>query len=159
AAARTLASRSLHFTMPSKPIVVLLLLSFATTALAIDTQRPEVQSFIDDMSRKHSFSRTQLRSLLRDAESKPAIIEAMTRPAEAVFPWYEYRDRFLTDRRINRGLEFWSQEAAQLERASQATGVDRNAIVGILGVETLFGEITGRYRVLDALTTLGFDYP
>ena len=145
--------------MPSKLIVVLLLPLFATTAVAIDTKRPEVQSFIDEMSRKHRFSRTQLRSILGEAESTPAIIEAMTRPAESVFPWYEYRDRFLTDRRINRGVEFWSQEAAQLERASQATGVDRNAIVGILGVETLFGEITGRYRVLDALATLGFDYP
>jgi membrane-bound lytic murein transglycosylase B len=145
--------------MNRKLFAVLFLSCFAHATLALDTRRADVESFVDDMARKHGFSRTQLRSLLRNADSKPAIIEAMTRPAETVYPWFEYRERFLTDRRIDQGVAFWTKEAAQLDRAIETTGVDRKAIVGILGVETLYGEITGRYRVLDALATLGFDYP
>ncbi len=128
-------------------------------ALAIDTQRQDVQAFIDQMAQQHQLKRSDLRALLHNAESKPAIIEAMTRPAEQVFPWYEYRDRFLTDRRINKGVEFWAQQAQWLARAEKNTGVSQETILGILGVETRFGEITGNYRVLDALVTLGFDYP
>jgi membrane-bound lytic murein transglycosylase B len=128
-------------------------------ALAIDTQRPEVQKFIDGMVDKHKFKRAEVRAWLKDAQSKPAIIEAMTRPAEQVFPWHEYRERFITDRRINRGVSFWAQQSKSLQSAVEKTGVSAEAILGILGVETMYGEITGRYRVLDALVTLGFDYP
>jgi membrane-bound lytic murein transglycosylase B len=111
------------------------------------------------MTVQHHLKRNDIRALLRNAESKPAIIEAMTRPAEQVDPWYVYRDRFLNERRINKGLEFWNQQAHWLSRAEETTGVSPQAILGILGVETRFGEITGSYRVLDALVTLGFDYP
>jgi membrane-bound lytic murein transglycosylase B len=83
----------------------------------------------------------------------------MTRPAEQVYPWYEYRERLLTERRIGKGVAFWNQQDKQLQRATEKTGVSTEAIIGILGVETMFGEITGRFRVLDALATLGFDYP
>jgi len=135
-------------------------LSVSTTpAFAIDTQRKDVQAFISEMTQKHNFKLGPLRALLRNAESKPAIIETMTRPAEQVFPWYEYRERFLTERRINKGVEFWGQQGQWLARAEKNTGVTPEAILGILGVETRFGEITGSYRVLDALVTLGFDYP
>src|SRR5690349_8553851 len=84
-------------------------------AHALDTQRPDVQKFIGDMVSKHQLKRNELRALLRDAQSKPAIIEAMTRPAEQVFPWYEYRERFITDRRINKGVAFWNQQDKQLQ--------------------------------------------
>jgi membrane-bound lytic murein transglycosylase B len=129
------------------------------SALAIDTKRADVQAFIDQITVQHHLKRSDVRALLQNAESKPAIIETMTRPAEQVFPWYEYRDRFLVDRRINKGVEFWNQQAQWLTRAEKTTGVSQEAILGILGVETRFGEITGNYRVLDALVTLGFDYP
>jgi membrane-bound lytic murein transglycosylase B len=129
------------------------------SAVAIDTQRADVQAFIEQITQQHHLKRNEVRALLRSAESKPAIIETMTRPAEQVFPWYEYRARFLVDRRINKGVEFWRQQAQWLTRAEKSTGVSQTAILGILGVETRFGEITGNYRVLDALVTLGFDYP
>lgn len=128
-------------------------------APALDLQRDDVRAFIDDMARKHRIPRGELRALLRNAESKPAIIEAMTRPAEQVLPWYDYRARFLNPRRIDGGVQFWNRQAKQLERARQTTGVPPEIIVGILGVETLYGDVTGRFRVLDALATLGFDYP
>jgi membrane-bound lytic murein transglycosylase B len=140
-------------------IFTLIAMLAASPTLAIDTQRKDVQEFIDQVAQQHHLKRSELRSLLRNAETKPAIIEAMTRPAEQVDPWYAYRDRFITERRIDKGLEFWNQQAQWLKRAEQDTGVSQQAILGILGVETRFGEITGSYRVLDALATLGFDYP
>jgi len=130
----------------------------AAPARAIDTNRSDVKQFITQMVEQHGFKRAQLRTLLRNAQSKPAIIETMNRPAEQVFPWFEYRERFLTERRINAGVQFAEQQAAQLQRVAEL-GVAPDAVLGILGVETLFGAITGRDRVLDALVTLGFDYP
>jgi membrane-bound lytic murein transglycosylase B len=130
----------------------------ATTVYAIDTNRTEVQQFIVKMAEQHKLNRADLQSLLRNAQSKPAIIETMTRPAEQTFAWPEYRARFLTDRRIDAGVAFAERNSAQLRKVAE-TGVDPDVVLGILGVETLFGSITGRDRVLDALVTLGFDYP
>lgn len=130
-----------------------------TPALAINLERPEVRAFIDEMANTHQLKRTAVRTLLQEARSVPSIIEAMTRPAEQVLPWYDYRERFLTERRIQRGVAFWNQQGHLLAQSYETTGVAPEVILGILGVETLFGEITGRFRVLDALVTLSFDYP
>lgn len=125
---------------------------------ALDTNRKEVREFIDQMSREHGFKKTALRRLLRKAETKQAILDAISRPAERVVPWYEYRERFMTPRRIAKGAYFRGQHAAMLDKlATQGSPVA--AILGILGVETQFGENTGHYRVIDALSTLAFDYP
>ena len=140
------------------PIVALFLALAATSASAFDTQRADVRAFIDEMSTKHGLKRADVRALLRSAESKASIIETMTRPAEQVLPWYEYRERFLTARRIDKGVEFTHRQARNLARVREM-GVSPDTVVGILGVETMFGEITGGYRVLDALATLAFDYP
>jgi membrane-bound lytic murein transglycosylase B len=140
-------------------VLVTLLFAFADSAVAIDTQRSDVAHFIDDMTQKHNFRRSELRSLLRNAEFKPSIVETMSHPAEQVFPWYRYRERLLTDKRITKGVDFWNKQAAILQRAYDTTGVSPEAIVGILGIETTFGEDAGRFRVLDALSTLAFYYP
>ena len=68
-------------------------------------------------------------------------------------------DIFITDERINAGAAFWQEHAVDLQRISDETGVSIEILVGIIGVETYFGRITGSYRVLDALATLAFDYP
>jgi membrane-bound lytic murein transglycosylase B len=145
--------------MQANLIFALIGILAASPALSIDTQRADVRAFIDQMVRQQHVKRAELQALLRNAESKPAIIETMTRPAEQVLPWFEYRSRFLNERRINKGVEFFGQQAQWLARAEKTTGVSQEAVLGILGVETRFGEITGTFRVLDALVTLGFDYP
>ena len=94
-----------------------------------------------------------------DAASQPRIIELISKPAEAVKPWYAYRDHFLTQERIDAGVEFWSGHRVEIETAAKKSGVAPHVIVGILGAETYFGRITGKYRVVDALATLAFDYP
>ncbi|WP_313303080.1 lytic murein transglycosylase B, partial [Pseudomonas sp.] len=76
-----------------------------------------------------------------------------------VKPWKDYRPMFITDARIARGVDFWRQHEAVLARAEQEYGVPAQYVVAIIGVETFFGRNTGNYRVIDALTTLGFDYP
>jgi membrane-bound lytic murein transglycosylase B len=131
----------------------------ARPAIAVDIRRPDVKSFIDELSEKDSISKRQLRKLLRAAKSQPAIIEAMDRPAEKAKPWYEYRPIFLTERRIREGTEFWIAHRQELDRASIRSGVAPEYLAAIVGVETYYGRLTGSYRVLDALTTLAFDYP
>jgi membrane-bound lytic murein transglycosylase B len=101
----------------------------------------------------------ETREILASAEIQPPILEAMERPAEKVKPWYEYRQIFLTDQRIAEGVEFWRNHRDLLDDISSQTGVPPEIIVGILGVETFYGRITGRYRVIDALSTLAFEYP
>jgi membrane-bound lytic murein transglycosylase B len=111
------------------------------------------------MEKKHGFDAAWLDAILSDAASQPRIIELMTKPAEAVMPWYAYRDHFMTAERINAGIAFWSEHRAEIARVANETGVAAHVIVGILGAETFFGRITGKYRVVDALSTLAFDYP
>lgn len=119
---------------------------------------PELESFIRDMARTHGFSAPALERLFRGARLRPEIIQAMERPKEAL-PWYEYRKLFLTGERVQTGVAFWRRHARLLERAERTYGVPPEVVVAILGVETQYGKNTGRWPVLDALTTLTLRYP
>jgi membrane-bound lytic murein transglycosylase B len=127
------------------------------SASALDVDRADVRAFIEETSREFGFQRTQLEALLAQAETKQPILDAISRPAERVVPWYEYRERFLTEKRILQGTDFWLTHGETLRRIPDPNVAA--SVVGILGVETSFGRITGRYRVIDALSTLAFDYP
>ena len=136
------------------------LLGIAAPALAGDYQNsPAVDQFIAEMVRDQGFAAPQLKALFAQVERKQPILDAISRPAERVKPWKEYRPIFLTEARINRGVEFWKQHAEALARAEREYGVPAQVIVAIIGVETFFGRNTGNWRVIDALATLGFDYP
>ena len=124
-----------------------------------DLKRPEIKAFLDDVAQRNDIRRSQLVKLLRAAQPQPKIIELISKPAERVTPWWEYRGRFLTEERISQGVQFWQENRAALERISAERGVAPEYIVAIIGVETKYGRIMGRYRVLDALATLAFDYP
>ncbi|TBU95814.1 lytic murein transglycosylase B [Phytopseudomonas dryadis] len=120
---------------------------------------PSVNEFIDEMTRDYGFASEQLTTLFAGVERKQAILDAISRPAERVKPWKEYRPIFITDARIKNGVVFWNQHAEALARAEQEYGVPAEIIVAIIGVETSYGGNTGNYRVVDALSTLAFDYP
>jgi membrane-bound lytic murein transglycosylase B len=128
-------------------------------AAAIDTKRGDVKEFIAHMHAAYGFKTRPLRKLLRGAQVQPAILEAMEKPAERAKLWYEYRPIFLNERRIREGTEFWLAHRSVLEQASERSGVAPEYLTAILGVETYYGRLTGSYRVLDALSTLAFDYP
>ncbi|CDF82082.1 Membrane-bound lytic murein transglycosylase B [Pseudomonas knackmussii B13] len=120
---------------------------------------PQVAEFVNEMTRDYGFADEQLLSLFHDVERKQSILDAISKPAERVKAWKEYRPIFITDARIKAGADFWNQNAEALARAEKTYGVPAQYIVAIIGVETFFGRNTGRYRVMDALSTLGFDYP
>jgi membrane-bound lytic murein transglycosylase B len=128
-------------------------------AAAIDTKRSDVKEFISHMVDGYGFKKRALRKLLRGAELQPAIVEAMAKPAERAKLWYEYRPIFVTERRIQEGVEFWTAHRQALDQASVHSGVAPEYLAAILGVETFYGRRTGTYRVLDALVTLSFEYP
>ena len=136
-----------------------ILAASANPAAALDTRRPEVKDFIDQIADQYSFKKRALRKLLAAAQYQPAILQAMDRPAEKAKMWYEYRPIFVSDRRIREGAEFWLTHRQDLDRASIRSGVAPEYLAAILGVETYYGRQTGNYRVLDALATLAFDYP
>lgn len=126
-----------------------------------DTARPDtdgVKRFVATMHERHGFDASALQSLFRQVRLQPAILEAIARPAEAK-PWYQYRPLFVTPERVAAGVVFWRDHAAELARAEAEFGVNAEIIVAIIGVETFYGRNTGRYRVMDALSTLAFNYP
>jgi membrane-bound lytic murein transglycosylase B len=119
----------------------------------------DVKAFIVEMEQRHQFDRKELEALFEQAKKRDDILEAISRPAEKTKPWYEYRNIFLTPKRIDGGVGFWKQNQDILKRAEQAYGVEAAIIVAIIGVETRYGANTGSYRVIDALSTLAFEYP
>jgi membrane-bound lytic murein transglycosylase B len=116
-------------------------------------------SFVDRLVAEHAFDRAELELLLGSATIDESILRAIARPAERVVPWYEYREIFLNDARITAGAEFWRDHRDRVETVAERYAVDPEVILAIVGVESLFGERMGRYRVLDALSTLAFAYP
>lgn len=123
------------------------------------SENPKALAFIDLMVTKHEFDRAYVAGILDQAEKKQSILDAMSRPAEKTKAWHEYRNIFLGKKRIQQGVEFWYENAKILSDVSKQYGVPEQIIVAIIGVETRYGRNTGSYRVVDALATLGFDYP
>ena len=119
----------------------------------------QLARFAAQVAHYDGLNRRAVLKVLRHARAQPKIIDEISRPAESVLEWWQYRQIFLTDQRIAAGAEFWQQHRDALERVSAEDGVPPQYIVAILGAETYYGRITGSYRVLDALSTLAFDYP
>ncbi len=123
------------------------------------TQRPEVQQFINKVSREQNLDPKWMANILDHTHLQPKIVAAMNRPAEGVMNWGKYRPIFMTEKRINDGIEFYKTYKTAFERAEEIYGVDRFVIAAIIGVETGYGQNRGSWKVVDALSTLAFDYP
>ncbi len=131
---------------------------FCASGFADYSKHAEAPAFIDKMVDQHQFEREALVAWLSAAEKKQSILDAISRPAEKTKPWKDYRKIFLGQKRIDQGVQFWNENKAVIRRASEELGVDEQIIVAIIGVETRYGRHAGKFRVLDALATLGFDY-
>jgi membrane-bound lytic murein transglycosylase B len=130
-------------------------------ALADDSpyaDRPEIAAYVDQLVAEHGFSETELRTLFAQARRNDRVLELIARPAERRLEWFEYRKILVDTPRIELGVEFWDANEETLAKAHSQYGVAPEYIVAIIGVETRYGKVTGSYPVLDALTTLGFDY-
>ena len=123
-------------------------------------QWKEVQVFVDDMVGRHGFTRGELSSLLSNVRFLDSVVQ-LVKPAPPGKPknWTVYSSRFIEPIRINAGVRFWNDNADALARAEALYGVPAEILVGIIGVETIYGRDTGRFRVVDTLTTLAFAYP
>ena len=118
-----------------------------------------VQKFVKKMVNKHHFEAATLNALFKSAKLKKDILKAISKPAEKHTPWYQYQKMFVTEQRIRGGVQFWRENQQTLAVIAQKYGVPAEIIVAIIGVETFYGQNSGHYRVIDALSTLGFFYP
>ena len=123
-----------------------------------DVSRPEIHSYIDQLVAQ-GFARDRLTALFAAAEPQPRIIDAISRSAEKTLQWWEYRARVLTQERIDAGVQLWREHKELLDQIAIEYQVAPEYLIAVLGVETRYGRVTGRYRVIDALATLAFDYP
>jgi membrane-bound lytic murein transglycosylase B len=135
------------------------------TAKAVSTgplyaTRPEVLLAADEMAQRLGIDPQWVHHAIGQSHYMAAIARAIAPPpVGTVKNWAVYRSRFVEPIRIRAGVKFWQDNRETLERAEAETGVPAAIIVGIIGVETIYGQQTGTYRVMDALTTLCFDFP
>ncbi|WP_372827382.1 lytic murein transglycosylase B [Polaromonas sp.] len=122
--------------------------------------RPEAMRFADDLASRRDLDPQWVRETLGQARHLPTVVRLMQPPAKTFTKnWRVYRSRFIDPVRIAAGVRFWQDNQAALARAEAEYGVPAEIIVGIIGVETIYGRVTGKFRVLDALATLAFDFP
>ena len=123
-------------------------------------EREDARLWAQDAAQRLNMNADWVQKQIRQAQ-RIAVIEKLVLPpaTPAAKNWAAYRNRFIESRRIEAGAAFWRRHQATLERAEQQYGVPASIIVGIIGVETLYGQNTGNFRILDALTTLAFDFP
>ncbi|MDF0752262.1 lytic murein transglycosylase B [Marinobacter sp. 71-i] len=122
-------------------------------------ETPEGREFVREMSERYGFEAGHVTDMLASAQRRDSILDAISRPAEKTLEWFEYRRIFMREERIEQGVDFLRQHRKAFERAESEYGVPAPVIAAIIGVETWYGTYKGKYRVLDALTTLAFDYP
>lgn len=120
--------------------------------------RPDVEAFVQEFSARHDMPSAEVRLVLRQARVQQSILRAMSAQSTAR-PWHRYRPIYVNPERIAGGVRFWDRHADLLARAEREYGVPAELIVATIGVETVYGSFTGTHRVLDALTTLAFDFP
>jgi membrane-bound lytic murein transglycosylase B len=122
-------------------------------------ERDEVQQFIRELAARHGFAEQDLRHLFSRVRRAEPVLESIKPQPPKARSWEEYRGNFVNDKRIAAGVEFWTKHRRALQRAESRYGVPPEYVVAIVGVETYYGRNSGRWRVIDALTTLAFDYP
>ena len=120
---------------------------------------PDSKKIMQELVEVHGFEKSYVEDVFKNATKQQKIIDSISKPAEFTWTWERYKKLFIEDKRIRNGKKFIKQNIDTLNRAEEEFGVPKEIIVSILGVETRYGKIMGGYRVIDSLTTLGFDYP
>ncbi len=124
------------------------------------SQREDVQAFIRDLAQRQHFRVEDLQAAFNDAREVPQVIKLIKPSTDPnVRSWQRYRPQFINSARISAGVDFWHWHERALTMAEARTGVPAEIIVGIIGVETIYGRNTGNFQTLSALATLAFDYP
>lgn len=126
-------------------------------AFPLDTSQASVQTFADRLE-KEGFNRAESLNYLAQVDVKTTILAALDKPSTSR-PWSQFAPNFINEKRIGQGVIFWKKQAPTLAKAEKRFGVPASIVIGILGAETSYGRDTGRWRALDALSTLAFYYP
>jgi len=137
------------------------LLCFTCMAQASEyfLQRESVRQYIKEISEEHQLDANRLSNLFAVVKPQQSVLDAIARPAERTLTWADYRPIFIKQKRIDGGRKFMRDHADVLRRAEETYGVPPSIIAAIIGVETYYGEITGKHGVLASVATLAFDYP
>lgn len=122
-------------------------------------QYDELRALIDDLVKARVYQPGELDALFSHVSRQDKVLAAIARPAEGTKEWKDYRPMFLQPERVQQGVAFWNQNEEALNRAWKVYGVPPEMVVAIIGVETKYGTGKGRFRVVDTLATLAFDYP
>lgn len=139
-------------------IALLALLSFVPGAHAmVFAERQDVKEFVNEMSEEYHLDPAQTLQTFATIEPSAEVIQRITTPYEAL-PWSKYRQLFLTEKKISGGVAFWNKYKDSLAKAEANYGVPAELIVAIIGIESAYGENSGKFLVLQALATLAFDY-
>ena len=139
-------------------LALFLLLAAAPLFAQPYAARDEVKAFIDEVVKRHGFKSAELTRLFSKVQRIDPTLKLIL-PGEQRPSWDDYRAQFVNETRVANGLAFWKENRRSLKRAEEKYGVPAQIIVAIIGVETNYGRNMGRYRVIDALSTLAFDYP
>ena len=140
-------------------ILLFITLIFNLSIFADYSTHKDSEKVIDELVTKHGFERAYVLDVLKDAKKRRTALSSVAKPAEKTKTWDDYKAIFLKNKRIVDGKKFIKKNISTLERAEKEFGVPKEIITAILGVETNFGNNIGSYRVIDSLTTLGFDDP
>lgn len=136
-----------------------LFIFFAQVSFADYSKHPAAQDIIESLVNDYGFERSYVISILESARKQEKILEAISSPAEFTWTWDRYKKLFIEDKRIANGKKFIIDNNELFNRVEEDFGVPREIIASIIGVETRYGKVKGSYRVIDSLTTLGFDFP
>ncbi len=122
--------------------------------------RADVNEFIHEMVARHGFNERELKKLFSRTTRQPEILKAIRPPVSPrTRSWRNYRTNFINERHLAEGARFFALHGDALARAEREYGVPQEIIVAIIGIETFYGQNMGKWRVVDALATLAFDYP
>ena len=139
--------------------LILIAILFNVSIFADYSNHKDSKEVIDELVNEHGFEESYVINILKQAKKRKTALNSVARPAEKTKTWDDYRAIFLKKKRISDGKKFIQNNITVLERAEKEFGVPKEVITAILGVETDYGNIMGSYRVIDSLTTLGFDDP
>ncbi len=139
--------------------LILIAILFNASIFADYSNHKDSKEVIDELVNEHGFEESFVINVLKQAKKRKTALNSVARPAEKTKTWDDYRAIFLKKKRISDGKKFIQNNITVLERAEKEFGVPKEVITAILGVETDYGNIMGSYRVIDSLTTLGFDDP
>ncbi len=137
----------------------IILLFLSNNISANYSKHPNAKEVIATLVHEHGFEKSYVIKILESAKKQEKILQSMSSPAEFTWTWDRYRKLFIESKRISNGKKFIKENASLFDQVEKEFGVPREIITSILGVETRYGKIKGSYRVIDSLTTLGFDFP